>query len=238
MRFRRFLHGLHRWLGLALAAQIVIWMTSGVVMSVLPIGHVKGETAAAISAPVELKVQNYFPPAGVIAEVDGAQQVVLKKWLGRDVYVVSAASGKAMFDADTGELLSPIPEAAARRAARSDFAGEGEIEKIAIMTDPPREFGGPGPVWRADFSDKDETRLYISVETGDVVSRRNRVWRFYDFFWMLHIMDYDERDNFNNPLIRAFAITGLAFALSGLGLVIIRLRSGRYRDDARKLGRK
>ena len=64
------------------------------------------------------------------------------------------------------------------------------------------------------------------------------MWRFYDFFWMLHIMDYRGRDNFNNPLLRAFALTGLAFALSGVTLVGFRLHSGRYADDARRMARR
>lgn len=228
MRVRPFVHIVHRWLGLLLAAQIVIWMTSGVVMSLLPIEHVRGETAASIAAPMELTVQNYFPPAGVIAESDGAHEVTLKTWLGREVYVVKAASGVAMFDADSGEPLSPISETDARRIAEQDFAGEGVVEKVSLLRNPPKEFARPGPVWRADFSDADETRLYISPATGEVLSRRNRVWRFYDFFWMLHIMDYKERENFNNPLIRTFAITGFLFALSGLALVVFHLKSGRY----------
>lgn len=236
MRLRRFIQALHRWLGLILAAQIVIWMTSGVVMSLLPIEHVRGETATSIAAPIELNVENYFPPAGVIAEVDGAQKLTLRKWFGRAVYIVEGASGVRMFDADTGEMLSPIGETDARRVAEADFAGEGEIENISILTEAPQEYRRKTPVWRAQFSDKDQTRLYISTETGEVVARRNRVWRFYDFFWMLHIMDYRERENFNNPLIRTFALTGLLFALSGLSLVIFRLRSGRYLEDARKRG--
>lgn len=71
-----------------------------------------------------------------------------------------------------------------------------------------------------------------------MLARRNRIWRLYDFFWMLHIMDYDERENFNNPLIRAFAATGLLFALSGLFLVAQRVTGGRYKDDLRRPGSK
>lgn len=238
MQFRKFVQSSHRWLGLALGAQLVIWMTSGVVMSLLPIEHVRGETAAAPMAPIELAVHNYYPPAGVIAEVDGAQELILKKWLGRDVYVVSGATGAAMFDADTGERLTPLKEDLARQIAESDFSGDGDIATMEMMTAPPREFGRKGPVWRATFADKDETRLYISPDTGVVLARRNRVWRFYDFFWMLHIMDYKERENFNNPLVRTFAITGLLFALSGIGLVAFRLTGGRYAEDARRLGGK
>ena len=234
MQFRKLTQTLHRWLALALVAQIALWMSSGVVMSFLPIALVRGETAAAYGAAVELPVQNYFPPAGVIAQMGHAHRAELKNWMGRAVYVVSSPDGKALFDADTGERLSPLSEGDARRVALGDFVGDGEIERIELLRNPPNEFRGKVPVWRADFSDDNETRLYISPETGDILARRNRIWRFYDFFWMLHIMDYKERENFNNPLVRTFAATGLMFALTGLALVLTRLRSGRYTDDLRR----
>lgn len=234
MQIKRGVQSLHRWLGLALGAQLVIWTMSGVVMSLLPIKHVRGETMIAYDVQAELKVQNYFPPAGVLAEVDGAREATLKSWLGREVYLVRGVSGDALFDADTGERISPVSEQDARRAAVLDFAGDDPIAGIALLNHAPREAGGKGPIWRVEFSDKDETRLYVSASTGEIVARRNRIWRFYDFFWMLHIMDYKERDNFNNPLVRTFAVTGLMFALSGLALVFFRIRSGRYADDSRR----
>ncbi len=231
MEVKRAIQTAHRWLGLILAAQVLIWMTSGVIMSWFPIEHVRGETAASIEAPVELAAKSYFPPGGVIADFDHATDVRLKSWQGRSVYVVTGENGRALFDADSGEKLSPLSEALARKVAEHDFRGEGEIERITLMNNPPAEFRGPRPVWRAEFSDADETRLYISPETGEVLARRNRVWRLYDFFWMLHIMDYEERKNFNNPLIRAFAVTGFLFALSGLFLVVTRVTGGRYKAD-------
>lgn len=231
MQIRRTIHIAHRWLGLLLAAQVLLWMTSGVIMSWFPIEHVRGETAASIAAPVELPARGYFPPGGVIADMSGVTEVRLKSWQGRSVYVVAGESGRALFDADSGERLSPLREELARKVAESDFRGEGELARVTLMNNPPAEYRGPRPVWRAEFSDADKTRLYISPETGDVLARRNRIWRIYDFFWMLHIMDYEERENFNNPLIRAFAVTGFLFALSGLFLVGQRLANGRYRED-------
>lgn len=235
MRSIRAVHVAHRWLGLALAAQVLLWMTSGVIMSWFPIDLVRGETAASVAAPPELRPTSFFPPGGVIADVDGATEVRLASWLGRPVYTVTGEKGTVMFDADSGDRLSPIGADLARKVALSDFRGDGEIRRIALLNNPPNEYRGARPVWRADFSDDNQTRLYISPETGEILARRNRVWRVYDFFWMLHIMDYDERENFNNPLIRAFAVTGLLFALSGLWLVIHRLFGRRYADDLRRV---
>jgi hypothetical protein len=231
MRIWRIIQTTHRWLGLFLAAQVLIWMTSGVIMSWFPIERVRGETAASIAAPIELAAKGYFPPGGVIADNESATDVRLKIWLGRPVYVVTGENGRALYDADTGQKLSPLGQEMARKIAESDFRGEGDIARLTLMNNPPAEYRGPSPVWRAEFSDADQTRLYISPETGDVLARRNRVWRLYDFFWMLHIMDYEERENFNNPLIRVFAATGFLFALSGLLLVAQRLLGGRYKAD-------
>ena len=234
MQVRRLIQASHRWLGLLLVLQVLIWMASGVIMSWFPIERVRGETAASIAAPLALSPSSYFPPGGVIADFPGATDVRLKTWLGRPVYAVTGDSGAALFDADSGERLTPLPEALAKRVAESDFRGEGELKRLVLMNNPPGEYRGPTPVWRAEYSDPDETRLYISPQTGEVVARRNRVWRIYDFFWMLHIMDYEERENFNNPLIRVFAGTGLLFALSGLFLVVQRMASGRYIADVRQ----
>ncbi len=235
MAFRRFVQNLHRWLGLLIALQILLWMTSGVIMSWFAIELVRGETTTAAEFPTELPVQRYFSPGGVVAQLDGVTEITLTSRHGRNVYKAQTPSGVALFDADTGERLAPITEAQVRVIAIRDFVGEGKIADVALLQNPPHEYRGPRPVWRVSFDDSNSTRLYISQSTGEVVARRNRIWRLYDFFWMLHIMDYDERENFNNPLVKTFSATGFLFALSGLFLVFTRLRSGRYADDVKKV---
>ena len=231
---KRFLQIAHRWLGLLLGAQIILWMASGVVMSWLAIGLVRGENTAGLDYPPSLTATSYASPGGVIAQVERASEVTLRDFLGKPVYETSGAEGSALFDANTGEQISPLDAKTARRAAKADYIGQGELVRVVLLNNTPGEFRGDTPVWRAEFDDGAGTRLYISPQTGRTLARRNKYWRFYDFFWMLHIMDYGERSNFNNPLIRTASATGLAFALTGLGLVIVRVRSGRYRDDVKR----
>ena len=226
MKPRKFLYLAHRWLGLLLGLQVAMWMASGVVMSWFPIEWVRGETSAQELFPPALDTRGYASPGGVIAQMEGVTEVRLRPWLSRRVYEVTTFDGAALFDARTGERLSPIAKPDARRVAEQDYLGDGEIVELILMRRPPPEFRGDPPVWRASFNDSDRTRLYISPETGRIVARRNRIWRFYDFFWMLHIMDYEGRVDFNNPLLRAASATGLAFALTGLSLVVVRLFSG------------
>ncbi len=225
---------LHLWAGLLLGAQILLWMLSGVVMSWFHLSLVRGETAAFAAPPLELQASTYASPGGVIAQMDGATSVELRSFLGRAVYEARGAGRAALFDASTGERLSPLPEETARQVAERDFIGEGEIAAIALLDDPPGEYRGPAPVWRADFDDALHTRLYISAQTGAVAARRNDVWRLYDFFWMLHIMDYADRENFNNPLLRAASAAGVVAALSGLFMLLFRSSRQLVADDVRR----
>ncbi len=65
--------------------------------------------------------------------------------------------------------------------------------------------------------------LYLSPETGELVSRRHELWRIFDFVWMLHIMDYEERENVNNWVLRTFTWAAVAMALSGAWLLLYNL---------------
>ena len=49
----------------------------------------------------------------------------------------------------------------------------------------------------------------------------------YDFFWMLHTMDYAGRDNFNNPLIITIGMAALWLSISGVRAADAELRSAR-----------
>ncbi|NOX93696.1 MAG: PepSY domain-containing protein [Alphaproteobacteria bacterium] len=220
--FNKIIQRIHLWVGLLLGIQVSLWMLSGVFMSWFHIDLVRGDTNAFITPPPELEASAYASPGGVIAQVDGATSLELRSFMNRPVYEITSADGVALFDASTGQKLSPISEDTARAVAKQDYVGEGKIVKIALMSETPYEYRKEKPVWRVDFNDNLHTRIYVSPSTGEVASRRNDVWRIFDFLWMLHIMDYGERTDFNNPLLKAASATGLLFAISGLIMVVMK----------------
>ena len=75
-------------------------------------------------------------------------------------------------------------------------------------------------MWRVEFADRKETTLYFSPSTGELLAKRHDLWRWFDLWWMLHIMDYEERSDVNNMLLRITSTVGMVFALSGLWLLI------------------
>ncbi len=224
---------LHLWVGLLLGIQVTLWMLSGVVMSWYHIDLVRGTTNAFIAPPPELEASAYASPGGVIAQMPGATSLELRNFMGHPVYEVKGADGVAIFDASTSKKLSPINKGTARQVAKRDYVGKGKIVRVALMKEPPHEYRQEKPVWRIDFDDNLHTRIYVSPSNGLVVSRRNDVWRLYDFFWMLHIMDYGERDNFNNPIVKAASALGLLFAITGLVMVVMKKGRRQIMRDVR-----
>jgi len=107
----------------------------------------------------------------------------------------------------------------AARIASDRLLAEGEIESVDWVT----ESGSGGevrgrrlPLWRVSFSVPETLNLYIDPWTGDIVARRTTRWRIFDFLWMLHIMDFDEREDFNTPLLQVAAALGFLIAMTGL----------------------
>ena len=235
LKWVRFIRHCHRWLGLFLAIQVILWMASGVFMSWFDIRLVRGETVATQQFPIALVAQNFVAPGGIIAQTGEVESITLTRFMGEPVYRVTRFGRDMMFDALTGEQLTPLAKETVQQIANTDYSGSASIQRALLLTNAPGEYRGAFPVWQVQFADRLKTRLYISPDNGRVLARRNNIWRIYDFLWMLHIMDYGEREDFNNPLLKIFSASGLLFALTGMFIVISQLMSGRYRRSIRNL---
>ena len=218
----------HKWLALIVGIQIILWVTGGVVMSVIPIETVRGEHNIAEVIPVELDTENLISVDEAVdaaSPSSGLSEARLQHWHEQAVWnVIARNETSQLVDAMTGELLTPISRERAIELALADYAGEPEIASVEYFEEPTWEYRRTGPAWRISFADGEGTRVYVSPESGLVTAHRNDAWRFYDFFWMLHIMDYQERENFNNPLVITAALFALVTVLAGLVLLILRMQ--------------
>lgn len=223
---KRWIRLLHRWTGLLLAAQFVLWMSSGVVMSLLDQAAVEGQAhqAEPTTSPKPWP-SGLRSPVQIAVAVGSPLHSLEATWLlDRPVYRWMTESAAGLVDASSGRPL-PIDAIAALALAKLDYIGEGTPgtpERLAKATLEVR--GHQGPIWRVPFVDADDTTLYVSAQDGKILERRNRHWRLFDVFWMLHIMDYTGRKNFNNPLVVMAAFAGVWIALSGIWLLVASLR--------------
>jgi hypothetical protein len=128
-----------------------------------------------------------------------------------------------ILSAQDGKPFAAFPRAEALRLAQAAYRGEAQATKAELFAEAPRETGREGPLWRVDFNDFEHTSFYLSPETGEVVTRRSGVWRLYDFFWRLHILDFKTGENFNHPTLIILTILTLSMVISGFILLWIKL---------------
>lgn len=216
--FRR----IHKWVGLILGVQFILWSVSGAMMALLDAEKVGGHggPASHAQAPAVLPASLASLSAISAAVGDGpVTGLALRPLNGRYVYEVRTPDGLRLIDAASGKRVI-INAGAARAIAEAGYAGSGAVRSVSHLPAPTletRDYGGA--TWRIDFDDADATSLYVSQASGQIVARRNSTWRTWDFFWMLHNMDYQKRTSFNHPLIVTVGFG--AFWLSATGFYLL-----------------
>ena len=211
----------HKWLSLFVGIQALLWSLTGLYMVAVSIDVIHGDQLVRPPGHAPFEVAAFVDPSAVVAQAPAARTLRLVRRLDRPLWVVETDGGLRTFDARSGEPLPPPSEALIRAIARQRFAGSAPIvEARRLGTVPAEVRGRPAPIWRVVFAGWNEPTLYLSAATGELLTRRHNLWRIYDFAWMLHIMDYDERENVNNPLLRALSWAAVLAAASGAWLLV------------------
>ena len=70
----------------------------------------------------------------------------------------------------------------------------------------------------AENTDGEELNIYQNPYTGEIVAIRSQQWRIWDLMWGFHIMDWVERDNIDNILLKVFSFIALFTAITGIVL--------------------
>jgi PepSY-associated TM region len=211
---------IHKWLALIIGLQVLIWFSSGAIMSFLPIEKVRGEHLVNRAKAAEL-------PAGLDLsklQVTGATAIQINMVDGRAVARVEMDGMEPhLFDVATGQPRPQIDAAEAQRIARSAWLGKTDVKmSVSSVTTESPEYRSGLPAWRVSFADPDNTRIFVEASSGRIAAVRTGTWRLYDFVWGLHIMDWSNHENFNTPWLLAFAGGGVLFGLAGSVLLFMR----------------
>ena len=210
----------HKWLALVLGIPALVWTVSGLYMVAVDIDIIHGDHFIRADAPPSIRLSELADPAAAAASVPGATSVKLSWLRDRPAYAVASEQGSALVDARTGARLPPPSRSEIAAIANHWFTGEEPLAKLELITAIPGEVRGrKPPLWRAEFGGWNKPTLYLSPETGELVTRRHELWRVFDFFWMLHILDFEERENVNNRLLLVLSWATLVMSLAGVWLL-------------------
>jgi uncharacterized iron-regulated membrane protein len=236
---------IHFWLGLVVFTQIMLWIVSGMVFSLIYDRALGGEREARNIEPAPLSIADIHVSADQASEIlqnrfghsATTRSLALQSHGldGRPVYIASIEKNDrpAMIDAHTGKLIEPLSAEEARTIAQRDFTGAASVESVETITRPYQkgyDYFGELPVYRVNFANWKGTRIYVSADTGDIRLRRNIGKSIFDLFWTLHMFGYVDHDINGNPGLIAVGAVSMISLLSGVVLYLPYVK--------RKLGRR
>ncbi|MGV3481212.1 MAG: PepSY domain-containing protein [Sphingobium sp.] len=211
-----FFRRVHKWVGLILGLQFCLWALSGAVMALLDKDAVGGHDMA-MAHVHPLPADTAFIAPARIAGVGAVSGITLRDLAGRPVYELHTAGGIRLADAIDGKPVRIDARLARTIATMMNDAPVRNVEALAKPNLEARDHAGP--MWRVNFADAANSSAYVSMDTGRFLVMRGDTWRTWDFFWMLHNMDYVGRKSFNHPLI-IFVAFGTLW-LSGTGFYLL-----------------
>ncbi|MDG1825488.1 MAG: PepSY domain-containing protein [Henriciella sp.] len=225
----------HKIVGLVVGIQLFFWTVSGLFFTLYPIDVIRGD-------PWRPKIEHgSLEKMTVAVDAKAAAAKVEGNWLGaelkpfldRPVWLISTSETRAMVDAETGELWSPLDPVSFRALQRRFADSEGKTQipgrnatATYLTKSAPREYGGALPAWVIEDKTTQQ-KIYFDANTGAVKAVRTTNWRIFDVLWRFHIMDVTGEDRFNTWWMKLFAFLALTMVLSGFVLIIDRVRKGR-----------
>ncbi|RAJ10275.1 PepSY-associated transmembrane protein [Arenibacter echinorum] len=206
----------HRYLGLFLGIQFLIWTISGMYFSWTDIDEIHGD-----HFKKEILEQTAFSDLLGTTQLEIEQPVRSMELLeiaGSPYYWIN---GTTLYNARTGNKKNETTQQEAQQVANRYMQPELKVSGIKRIeeVDKHHEYRGrPLPAYEISYETPQNLKAYVAIENGEFQAVRHRKWRWFDFLWMTHTMDYEGRDDFNTFVLRAFSLLGLITVVSGFTL--------------------
>jgi len=203
----------HKYLSLAISIQLLLWTVSGIYFAFNKIELIRGEhyLIDQEASPIDL--------SNTTATFKAKNISILKRL---DEWIVKVEGESKTYYTDlSGTELTDLNEKEAKQIVIEKTSltplGALKIESHSRGS----EFRGRSlPLFKVSTQSDDDVNVYLNAISGEVTAIRSDSWRTWDFLWGAHIIDYSERDNIDNFLLKVFSILACISALSGIILFL------------------
>lgn len=213
------LRRIHKWIGLVIGLQFLVWAISGTAMALLDMDEVAGGAMAEVASPAPPVRGAAWPRIQQALAGEPISKLSIQALPHGQALSLTTPQGVRLFNAANGEPVTVDRRTAVSiaSAAHPEAAAVSTVRQLRELNLAVREH--ELPIWQVDFADDRRSSYYVSGTTGALLERRNDTWRWWDFFWMLHNMDYAERTSFNHPLIITVGFAMAWLAVTGVWLL-------------------
>ena len=202
---------IHKYLSFFISVQLLLWTVSGIYFAFNKIEQIRGEQYRdqenifvdlaeydfSLPASAATKFWNRNGETIMIVSTDLGTRYLDKK--GVDVGMLTGDEAMQIVSANTN-LMPKSVEIIDEEKAGSEYRNR-TLPIYKVITDNEKN---------------DEINVYINVYSGEVLAIRSAAWRIWDLMWGFHIMDWQERDNIDNILLKIFSILALISSITGV----------------------
>ena len=201
----------HKYLSLAISIQLLLWTVSGIYFAFNKIELIRGEQYLLNEDVSNLdltEIKGTFNTKSInivkrldkwILRLEGETQVYYRALNGEELMELNELEAIEIVRQKTS--LIPLKAVKINSQSRgSEFRGR----KL--------------PLYKVSTESEDNINVYVGAMSGEIAAIRSDSWRTWDFMWGAHIIDYRDRDNIDNFLLKVLSILALISALSGIAL--------------------
>jgi len=201
----------HKYLSFFISIQLLLWTISGIYFAFNKIENVRGEQYRA-------QTSSDYNFNKIEFEIPNAESVNVKKRLGKTIIAASTKNGMRYFNEEGGALQKISFDEAKQLVSRQTSLKPMAVEEIYTSEKGSEYRGRELPIYKVVTrnANDNEINAYLNIFTGEVVAIRSAQWRIWDLMWGFHIMDWQERDNIDNLLLKIFSILALVSSISGI----------------------
>ena len=203
----------HKYLSFFISLQLLLWTVSGIYFAFNKIELVRGEQ-------YRKQVEQSIDLGDFDFEIPNTTDVNIKKRLGENIAVIKV-DGTTKYLNRSGESISKLTESEAMNLVISNTTLSPVLVEEIVNERSGSEYRGRSlPIYKVESkTNKDlDINVYLNVYSGEVLAIRSNQWRIWDLMWGLHIMDWKERDNISNILLKIFSILALVSSVTGVML--------------------
>jgi len=203
----------HRYLGLFIGIQFLFWTISGLYFSWTNIDEIHGDQFRNLEYQPQA-FDSLISPAQLHVK-EGIRTIEIRDLSNSPYYWVNNSQ---LYNALDGKAKNKITREEALYVAKNNMKQDLKVSSIKQINEVGKwhEYREKLlPAYVISYDTDEALKSYVSVIDGNFQTVRHRSWRWFDFLWMTHTMDYEGRDNFNTIVLRAFSLVGLIAVLSG-----------------------
>lgn len=207
----------HKYLGLIVFLQIILWSFSGFFMYFLDFSDLYTNLPEKKLDLNNLKVS--INDVKDITKKSFSKEELLAislKNISGEIYYNVKTSKKEFVINQNKQVIEQLPISIIKKISEENYSGKEIIKPtVELLKSSEGNYYSNTAIYKVKYNDKQGSEIYISPSNGNVLAKRKTLWGFYNTMWEFHLMKYTSNNKLNKNLLLMTALISLFVSLTG-----------------------